>query len=113
MHKDITNIVNEIKMLLVKGLDTRKQLTSVVVLPFKFDYTNVLMVEAGGNKVCGYSPCAYKLVSTIVFDKRHRILTKELMLFYSPTCELASKDFKKKLRNQRNIVEGRSKVTNS
>lgn len=98
--------------MLVKGVDNYKQLTSTGVLLLKYDYTNILMARAGGNKVFWYSQCANKLVSTNVFDRHHRILRKEVMVFCSTTSELASKDSEKNLRNRCNIVEASSNVTN-
>lgn len=83
MQKDVTEVVNEIKFPLIKGVDTREQLTSMGVILLTSEHANVVMARAGGNKVCGNGAETKNLVSTIVFERHHWNLRKEVTVFHS------------------------------
>ena len=46
-HRDVTEVVKEIKLLLMKGIDICEELTSTGVLLLESNHTNVLMARGG------------------------------------------------------------------
>ena len=79
MHKDVTKVVVEINLQLIKGVDTHEQFTSVWIILLTSDYTNVVMARVGRNKVCGYGPCANTWYA-LMFGE---MLEKEVIVFRS------------------------------
>lgn len=62
-HENITDILKELKPLLIKGVDFHEQFASVGVILLKFDDIIVLMARAVEFKVCKYGACAKNLIN--------------------------------------------------